>query len=90
MVLRKTNLLLICFVLLGCGYVISQNIEKKEVKYLVVIDGKEKLWTEKEKRDSIDWRKVKSINILADSIAIKQYGVRAKNGTIIVETKNKE
>ncbi|MBI9064840.1 MAG: hypothetical protein JEZ14_22835 [Marinilabiliaceae bacterium] len=87
--LRKTNLLFICFVLLGCGYVISQNIEKKEVKYLVVIDGKEKLWTEKEKRDSINWDKVKSINILSDSIAIKQYGERAKNGTIIVETKKK-
>lgn len=62
----------------------SKTLDEKKI--LVIIDNKtQKLWTKKEYKDSINWSKVKMINIITDSIAVKKYGKEGKNGVFVVQ-----
>ncbi|KJD35628.1 hypothetical protein PW52_07705 [Tamlana sedimentorum] len=51
---------------------------------LVIVDGKE---IDSEKLIDLNPDEIKSVNVLKDATAIKEYGEKGKNGVIIIETK---
>ena len=87
--ISKIKLLMFATMMLISINTFSQDIKQVKVKTLIIIENEQKLWTQQEMQDSINWPKVKSINILSDSIArIKKYGEKAKYGAIIVKYNN--
>ena len=56
-------------------------------KTLIIIDGKEQ--TNDNIIEILDPEKIATVNVFKDSIAIAKYGVKAKNGVVIIITKQK-
>jgi len=56
-------------------------------KPLIIIDGKEQ--TNDNIIEILDPEKIATVNVFKDSIAIAKYGVKAKNGVVIIITKQK-
>lgn len=66
----------------------QDNKALNEKKILVIIDNKtQKLWTQTEYQDSINWSKVKLVTIIPDTTAIKKYGKKGENGAFVVQYK---
>ena len=87
--ISKIKLLLFTTMMLLSINTFSQDSKQSEVKKLIIVENEQKLWTQQEMQDSINWPKVESVNILSDSIArVKKYGEKAKYGVVIVKYKN--
>ena len=54
---------------------------------MIIIDGKEQ--TNDNIIEILDPEKIATVNVFKDSIAIAKYGVKAKNGVVIIITKQK-
>jgi beta-lactamase regulating signal transducer with metallopeptidase domain len=63
----------------------SDEYDLWDMHPLVIVDGKEMTFNEFSK---IDTQIIGSINVLKDKQAIEKYGAKARNGVIIIETKN--
>lgn len=71
-----------------CNSFIQDNKTSNEKKILVIIDNSiYKLWTKKEYQDSINWSRVKLVNIISDTTAVRKYGKKGVNGAIIIQYK---
>ncbi len=63
----------------------------KDKKYLHMIDGKMVKDKHKDKFfQELDLEKIKSIQVISGSEAVEQYGKKATNGVVIIESKKEE
>jgi hypothetical protein len=62
-----------------------KQANKENVKILFVVDGVQKMWTKKQQKDSINWSRLKVFNSITDSVKLKKYGEKGKNGVFIVK-----
>jgi hypothetical protein len=69
-------------------HVRSNDSEAKEVKLLYIVDGKP---MDNDVLKTLDPKTIESMEVLKNkSVAVEKYGEKAKNGVIIINTKNKK
>lgn len=87
--IKKKGLLVVFagLIILASGF--RQDVPRSTEKKMLFLIGKtQRLWSQKDMRDSINWSDVKHIEFIRDSTALKEYGKKGTNGVCIIVFKD--